>query len=172
MRQLVSVVTDDSVRYFVQDGDNVQQIAQLLNPGLDVPAVIELGDVLTSALRLNGNRSPKSGRELPAAPEPAVRVEAAPSKRTKRVETRTRWGVSGFDVLDDVRAHPGTTVAEIVGRIYPEDVPKARGVCSAHVTALIERRSLRVIKAERQTDVGRREVRTLYAHDHVEQSSE
>jgi hypothetical protein len=176
VRQLVSVVTDDAVRYFVQDGEHVQQIAQLLNPGLDVPAVIELGDVLTSALRLNGSKSTKRGRELPAAPEPAVRVEAAPRRQMTRpggdtvpVDSggRHKWGVTALQIAADVRAHPGTTVREITERLYTETTPASVGACSAHVSLLTGRGAVRVEQRESETAVGRRTIRRVYSHDHV-----
>ena len=76
MRQLVSVVTDESIAYLVHDGEHTTQIAQVMNVGLDVQGVItlgvNLGDVLRlPTLKLNGHAErvvePAQRRELPPA---------------------------------------------------------------------------------------------------------
>ena len=77
MRQLVSIITDTSLSYFVHetDDDTTTQIAQLITPEpLDVPAVITLGVNLIDALKLNGKRTTR------AAIAPPV-VESTPERR-------------------------------------------------------------------------------------------
>ena len=74
MRQLVSVVNDDGIGYFVSDGDGATQIAHVINPGLDVQDVIRLGVNLSDALRmttlhLNGHTAHAvEAQEPPALP--------------------------------------------------------------------------------------------------------
>lgn len=69
MRQLVSVVTDTSIMFLIHDGDTTEQIAQVINRGLDVAAVVRLGINLDEALTLNGRTTPKAQRALPPADE-------------------------------------------------------------------------------------------------------
>lgn len=153
MRQLVSVVSDTHVAYFVQDGDDVRQIAHVVNPGFAVPEVIELGVQLQGALRINGTtikRSP-SPTALPAAQSTQTTQVPAPPERAaeasaQRAQTRTRqqqgqrgrveWGLSQAKVLDDLRAHPGTTRTDIAERLTGSRASKAVGSVTTHVAAL------------------------------------
>lgn len=91
MRQLVSVMTDETISYHVHDGDHTTQIAQVLNVGLGLADVItlgvNLGDVLRlSTMKLNGSGAhavePQERRALP----PATQRASTPPKRLKAVE--------------------------------------------------------------------------------------
>ena len=135
MKQLVSVVTDDAVAYFVHDGDEALQIARLINPGLDVAAVLELGTSLAHVLRVDGRR-PLSRRpvEAPAIAPPATPdVEAKRARRAEAQRTHTQWGISRNAVLDDLRHHPGATYSEIAHRLTKSRDPKAVQTVSATV---------------------------------------
>jgi hypothetical protein len=110
MRQLVSVVTGESVSYFVSDDDDtVTQVAQVINPGFGVGEVVELGSSLVDVLRLNGKRKrvselPTPAREIEPAPKP---VEPAP-KRARRNIMPSRGEVAERKTatVEYVRAHP------------------------------------------------------------------
>lgn len=143
MRQLVSVVTPESVSYFLaEEGTDtpVQQVAQVLNTGLAVADVIDLGSNLLGALRLNGHKSRPRAVAPPTQPalEPAP-PEPAPVKRTGRPKgipgkrPMQRWGFTGERVLADLRAHPGTTYVDAVDRLTggQGDQVKARQAYSA-----------------------------------------
>lgn len=126
MRQLVSVVTDEAVRYFVQDGDDVQQIAQTINPGFDVPAVIELGSTLSSALRLDSppKRSKPERTEIaPARSAPAVaqpRASGALPKRSTRKGYPTAASIAErrARVVAHLLDNPNRTVRQISSALY------------------------------------------------------
>lgn len=91
----------ETLRYFVSDGgDGVTQIAQLLNPGLDVREVVQLGNVLGHALRLNGTvAAPVERPTLPPG-------QAVPPK--PRGE-----GSIGDEVLTALRQRPDCRAAEL-----------------------------------------------------------
>ena len=159
MRQLVSVVTDQTVSYFLQDEDPeapVLQVAQVLNMGLDVPEVLDLGANLVQSLKLNGRGAraraqiaapapramkPATQPELePVKPEPPARNRGGrpkgPAKRPMR-----RWGFTREAVLADLRAHPGTTYVEAALRISGSSEKAAVGAYSASLQ-LVERHLL------------------------------
>lgn len=92
MRQLVSVVTDQSIAYLVHDGDEAVQIAQVVNVGLDVNAVIRLGVNLSDALALNGVElaSPNATRRAALASGKSERALPPAAKRTPKPESIKR----------------------------------------------------------------------------------
>ena len=138
MRQLVSVVTDEHVVYVLHDGDAAVQVAQVVNPGLSVPDVIELGASLAEALRLNGKPRRVQRAELPPAPPAEKPTKPKASKRSQAQRTRVSWGLTREQVLDDIRAHPDTTTVEIAVRLLGGDPPDDRAVQSVqtHVSAV------------------------------------
>lgn len=140
MRQLVSVVTEETVSYYLADDggdDEVVKVAQVLNDGLGVPEVIDLGANLVAALRLNGHR--RKSVTAPAAkplPEPAKPAKPAQAKPAQAKRPRVSWGLTGDRVLADIRAHPGTTFAEIAQRLTGSDDRRAVQSVTAHIHAL------------------------------------
>lgn len=145
MRQLVSVVTETSVAYYLTEGDSdeVQQVAQVLNTGLAVPDVVELGANLLDALRLNGHR--KAGvaatAPTPALPPAPPRQTPAPARKVGRPRgpakrPMRRWGFTKANVLADLRAHPGSTYAEAAERISGSPDAAAKGSYGATLSAL------------------------------------
>ena len=90
MRQLVSVVTDESIAYLVHDGDHTVQIAQVMNVGLGVADVItlgvNLGDVLRlPTMKLNGNGEHAVERqERRALPPGRADAELSPHEAKQR----------------------------------------------------------------------------------------
>lgn len=145
MRQLVSVVTDSTVSYYLaeEDSDEVTQVAQVYNPGLAVPEVIDLGANLLEALRLNGHKS--RPRAVKAAPTPALPPAPAPepvkaaAKRVQSRQPRVSWGLDSQAVLQDLRLHPGTTYPEITHRLIRTDDARAIQSVTAHIHALRRR---------------------------------
>lgn len=105
MRQLVSVVDPDQIRYFVHEDDDVTQVAQILNPGLGVRDVIELGTMLGGLYErpraVNGHGP---DHRAVAAPAPA----ALPAQGYRPGE-----GTQRAAILDYIAAHPGQVAAEI-----------------------------------------------------------
>lgn len=127
MRQLVSVIADGSVRYFVHDGDRVRQIAEIVDPGADVTTVIEIGVSLAALYESRNGDKPKP-KPAPAAASPPARPAG---KRPMR-----RWGASQDAVLADLRAHPGSSVAEIATRVTGSDEHGARQTVNATLGVL------------------------------------
>lgn len=152
MRQLVSVVTEQTVHYFLAEegSDEVQQVASVLNTGLQVPDVIDLGSNLLEALHLNGH---SKGRKAVAAPAPTPALppaRPAPVKAAARKPGRPpgpqkrpmrRWGFGQDTVLADLRAHPGTTYREACLRIAGSEEAGALTAYSASLS-LVARRLL------------------------------
>ena len=131
MRQLVSVVTDEHVSYFVHDDgdDEAQQIAQVINPGFDVAEIVELGASLTTVLHLNGKRPKKAAALTEPAPAVAVTPEltARGTPRRRKASPRRRdWGTTTPGVLADVRAHPDSTTFEIATRLLDDTTQAAQ----------------------------------------------
>lgn len=114
MRQLVSVVTEETVSYFLTDveGTEAKQVAQVLNPGFMVGDVIETGVVLTQVLRLNGKApkikalGPAPAPELPPAPPAPEREKKRPGIRVSRLTLD--------HIVDYVADHPGCRTGDIV----------------------------------------------------------
>ncbi len=156
MRQLVSVVTEQTVSYFLaEDGsDQVHQVAQVMNTGLEVGDVIDLGANLLDALKLNGHRKVVGAPATSAIqralrePEPAqpelipapAKPKSKPRKPTGQPPGRPRgpsprpiqrWGFTRERVLEDLEAHPGTTYWEAVERITGGMEERARQAYSS-----------------------------------------
>lgn len=84
MRQLVSVVTDDAVLYFVDDGEATTQIAQIIHTGLDVSDVVRLGTNLCDALQLNGVQTAVAtavAKRVPLGPAPKAMIDSGSGSR-------------------------------------------------------------------------------------------
>ena len=108
MRQLVAVVADGSVRYFIAEGDEVTQIAQITDPGANVATIIEIGVSLGALYtRRNGAKTAPTAKAAPAPASPARR----------RGKTLRSWGAGQEAILADLRAHPDSTYAEISERV-------------------------------------------------------
>lgn len=122
MRQLVSVVSDGRVRYFIHDGDDVRQIAEITDPGADVATVIEIG-VSLAALhgRRNGDQ-PKAKRRRPpgkkSAPAPTS-PESVPAKKRGRLPGSARVDIDINEIIGAVRRQPGRTGAELGAELLP-----------------------------------------------------
>lgn len=114
MRHLVSVVTDQHVSYFVSDGDEVEQMAQVANRGLDVRGVIRLGDVLVEALGLNGHKV--AARRQPALVADAPpRLPPAPSRKGQ-----APYPYTINKIIEFVDAHPeGVSYADLWEALLP-----------------------------------------------------
>lgn len=116
MRQLVAFVEGDTLRYFVsEDGEQVRQVAEVINPGFDVRDVLQLGNVLSEALRLNGHRPPK---RQPAVALPPAPPKPAASKR-RRPPGSYSINIDIDDVIAAVRRQPGRTGAELGAELLP-----------------------------------------------------
>lgn len=78
MRQLISVVTEASVLYLIDEGDgDTTQIAQVINRGLGIADVVRLGVQLESVLALNGRAvNGRAVRHATPALPPASDAEA------------------------------------------------------------------------------------------------
>lgn len=113
MKQIVSVVNDRAILYFVTDehGDDVRQIAQIVNPGLEVNDIVSLGVNLSDVLRLNG--------VIPTVASEPIAVPSAPVRRAGGTAPRS-WGLTMPMVLADVVDHPGSTSHEIAERLLDE----------------------------------------------------
>lgn len=95
-RQLISVVTQHSVVYLIDDGDGeTTQIAQVINRGLGVGDVVRLGAALEQSLGYNGNgRAVKRATpELPPARDDAAQARriATGSGSTPLKNPNSRW---------------------------------------------------------------------------------
>lgn len=131
MRQLVSVVADGRVRYFIHDGDDVRQIAEITDPGTNVATVIEIGVSLGALYeRRNGAgaQPAKRAKPAPAAKSSTPRTTSTPGKRPT-----TRWGASRDRVLADLRSHPDTSYVEIAERVAGSGEHRARGTVTATI---------------------------------------
>jgi hypothetical protein len=130
MRQLVSVVTDEHVRYFVTDeGEEIEQIAQLVNRGLDVEAVVQLGTSLSDVLRLNGH---KRKAVKPAAVVPELPPAPAPRRRVRSYHDLTRG-----EVIDYITAHPGCRAREMADVLLPGIGKLGRHTVSNRLIAIL-----------------------------------
>lgn len=156
MRQLVSVVTEQTVSYYLaaEDSEHVHQVAQIVNTGLEVGDVIDLGANLLTALRLNGKGAKAliapTARTLsqPIPVQPALTPAEPPAKSGQKSgqksasgksgQPRMSWGLRKDAVLADVRAHPDTTYREIAKRLIGTEDPRAISTVAAHCVALRE----------------------------------
>lgn len=178
MRQLVSVVTDQSVAYFLADetGEHLQQIAQVMNPGLQVPAVVSLGANLTDALGLNGRANghrPSKAIPAPEAPteEPPPRPRAPhgltksgkPRKRAAPTQPRRNWNLSMDDVLADLIEHPESTRAESALRLTGDSDHAAQQVVGNHLLRLYQAGEVRRGERDGTTTHGARRTLTTYS---------
>jgi hypothetical protein len=137
MRQLVAIVRDGHVRYLVHDStdESARQIAQVVDEGLSVPDIVEIGTALASTLRTPARLHPATERPAPIAPAPPV--------KSKRKLVRKQWGVTGLEIVADIREHEGTTVREIAERLYPDTSKGAVSACSAHISDLVRKGRVR-----------------------------
>lgn len=135
MRQLVCVVTDDAVRYLIQEdgSDEVTQIAQVVNSGLTVTQVIELGASLS--VTLNSHRRKAKPATTPVAPAPAQQ----PSPRSVAQKHRKQWGLKGDMVAEVLAKHPeGMFVEEIATALINDASTGARQATAAHLQILLK----------------------------------
>jgi hypothetical protein len=123
MRQLVSVVADGSLRYYLHEtGGPAVQVAQLVDPGVDVDSVIDIGVSLGSLyakLPINGHdqvaevEAPPvkavkaSKRALPSPPKEPPTVYADPSKLTTEA------------IVAYIGEHPGVRTSMIAADLLP-----------------------------------------------------
>lgn len=110
MRQLVTVVRDGHLLLFTHDGDDVQQVAQLVDPGLDVRDVVGLGVTLGALYEPKPTSSPKPARTLPAASGDEGGTTA--SSKPKRAQPIAS-GIDTAELLAWIGAHPLSTSAQI-----------------------------------------------------------
>jgi len=69
----VAFVDGPTVRFFVADGNKVDQVAEVSHrAGMDVRDVVALGNMLSEALHLNGDAPAPAPRAKAAAPKPAA----------------------------------------------------------------------------------------------------
>jgi hypothetical protein len=131
MRQLISIVRDDRVRFLVDDGEGAHQIAEIINPGFDDRAVVDLGAGLVELLGLNGHkrgahRQPALKAEAPAPaalpPGPKAKAKVA-NEPVKRKPGRPKGGfsypVTRQQCVDYLAANPGATTIEIAKLLLP-----------------------------------------------------
>lgn len=187
MRQLVSIVTDNSVAYYLDpgDGEGVSQVAQIINPGLGVNDVIDFGSVVTQVLSLNGNgrrrargdrsvgppRQPELEPETRAQPEPEpepARTKKGTPRKRAAAQTRRDWGLRMDDVLAYVMDHPGAITHEIAADLLGTTEHGALQTINNHLHRL--RQAGEVRYGERAVDPGqikgrgnRRALRTVTA---------
>lgn len=121
MRQLVSVVSDGALRYFLHDGGEAIQVAQLVDPGVDVGAVIEIGVSLGSLYSkmpvdglVGGQVKPaKPAKEV--APAPAALPPSPPEPKVKYARTN----VTVEEIIDYITKHPGVRTTMIAAELMP-----------------------------------------------------
>lgn len=141
MRQLVSVVNEDHVLYFVHDGDEVEQVATVKNPGLDVRDVIGLGTTLAALYQ-------------PPTPAPVVRAvsnghaRALPAPR-QRPERKPRPYFATSNLVAIVRGHPRSTARQITQMALPPNEPMVKGLVEHVQTKLGPLVTAGVLRAER-----------------------
>jgi hypothetical protein len=119
MRQLVSVVSDGSLRYFLHDGGEAVQVAQLVDPGVDVPMVVEIGvslGALYAKLPVNGKEvAPvKAAVSLPAAPAPKEGRKYQP-----RMRKTTQHSLTIDEIIAYVAEHPGVSHSALASALAP-----------------------------------------------------
>ena len=121
MKQLVSVVDEAAIRYYVHDGEDTKQIATIANPGLEIDAVLELGVGLGKLFELNGYAKPEPVAEVVPPKVKAVAKKSAPAP-VKRAYTR--WTLTIEQIADYVKLHPGLLVVDVANQIGEAlDVP-------------------------------------------------
>jgi hypothetical protein len=118
MRQLVHVVTESGIGVYVAeaDGSPISQLAQLVNPGLDVDEIVRIGLTLGDVLA-----------PVPVAAPPPKRVKAIKAAAPKtnghsqglgrpRADgtPNMRWGFTQAAVYDALRARGPMGVADMV----------------------------------------------------------
>lgn len=113
MRQLIAVAEGDTLRYFLStDGESIAQVAQVLNPGLDVADVLRLGNVLTEALRLNGHQPAVATAATPLPPAPMP-------KRRRPFRNADHRAPTLEEIFAFIRDHGGCTTGEIAAALVP-----------------------------------------------------
>lgn len=139
MRQLVSVVQETGVAWFLTDeaGEAATQIAQTINPGWGVGDVVEVGVQLTDMLRLNGKHRPKPPPAVETPPAPAL-PEPAPSARRygKRRGPNMEWGFTRGAVLTTVQSLGSCLVEDVVQAFGHPVTVQSKGACNQALMAL------------------------------------
>jgi hypothetical protein len=111
------VVSDGSLRYFLHDGGEVTQVAQLVDPGVDVAAVIEIGVSLGSLYEQLPVTGLANGKAVKAA-EPA-KATALPGPPKAPAERYFRQGITTEEVVAYIRKHPGVRTTMIAADLLP-----------------------------------------------------
>ena len=107
MKVLTAIITDTTVAYWLKDETGpAEPVASVVNHGMTVDQVSDLGLSLIGALSLNGAKPEPVKREPRKAPAPKKRGRVA------------SYNLSADTVLADIRAHPGTTCLEAAGRLF------------------------------------------------------
>lgn len=118
----MAFVEGETLRYFVsEDGDQVTQVAQMVNPGLDVRDVLQLGNVLAHALRLNGDKPKRQPRAAPPELPPE-----RPRRGRPPAGVGLLYNVTVEDIIGYVRKHPGSRPSEIAAALMPRLASKPR----------------------------------------------
>lgn len=157
MRQLVTIVRDGQLLLFTQDGDDVQQVAQLVDPGLDVRDVVGLG--VTLGALYEPKRRPAPARSLPPAPEAKSTTKSAQGVRRGYTPT----GITDAQTLAAVAAHPGSTPQQLA--VILLGVAATQGAKDAIVTRLWKLAKNGSVRSERVPGInaaGAKALRTIY----------
>lgn len=166
MRQIVAFVEGETLRYFVSDdgGQEIRQIAEMVNPGLDVRDVLQLGDMLSHALHLNGDapapaetereKRNRKAREAyhrnkdratgAAAKRPPLPPEQRrPPGRLPGIPHERRHSVTIEQIIDVIRQHPEgcrpVDIAEAVGVTPGFSLSEMRQVIDNRLRVYFER---------------------------------
>ena len=106
----MTVVRDGAVLVFTHDGDDVEQVAQLVDPGLAVRDVVALGVTIGQLYERKPKRAPEPARTLPTASDASSAAQTTP-KRTRAPHTPS--GIVDAELFAYIDAHPGCTAHEI-----------------------------------------------------------
>lgn len=117
MRQLVSVVTESGIGVYLAEGDEpVTQLAQMINPGLDVESVIQigltLGDALVPPARKAKVISEPKPKALPKKSNGTINGKVGRPRRDG--SPNTAWGFSQAAVYETLRERGPSLVVELV----------------------------------------------------------
>jgi hypothetical protein len=146
VKVLIAITSEATVAYWVSDDGPAEPVATVVNHGMTVDQVADLGISLIGALSLNGPKRPVKP-SLPARP---AKSKAAPP--TKRRRTRT-YGVTFDIVLAAIREHPGSTAREMAQ--YVDAPPGESGFQAVNRRALELRDAGLITFGERQEGRGR-----------------
>jgi hypothetical protein len=135
MRQLVHVVTDSGIGVYLADGDEpVTQLAQMINPGLDVDEVVRLGLTLGDVLVAAPAPPPRKPKAIKAAAAKPTNGHKSLGRPRRDGTANASWGFTQAAVYDRLRARGPSLVTELVSAFGHD--PDEKRATQAMATAL------------------------------------